>query len=125
MRADEFDEETAAGRVEVPDFGPTRHELIQLVKYWTQVYAMIEVASVVTGQCDCDPMIGYSGSRIGAVRERLGDDLVEAAKQETWEEIASRDPDLWKEYLRAAEAAQEAPAEPLVGSALIEDDTLF
>ena len=30
------DEVNGAGAVEVPDFVPTRHELIQIVRYWAE-----------------------------------------------------------------------------------------
>jgi hypothetical protein len=86
----QVDEVNGAGAVEVPEFVPTRHELIQLVKYWTTTLLDMEFFSFVYETSGSREIrLGpFADRRISRIAECLGDALVEQACQEAEDEFA-------------------------------------
>src|SRR5215510_8641780 len=68
------------GADEVPEFVPTRNELIQLVKYWTKKTIDIDYFYFLWGQAGGEwRLLGYANSRISKIAYLLGNAEVESA----------------------------------------------
>src|ERR1039458_3474354 len=84
------DEVNGAGAVEMPGFVATKHELIQLVKYWASVRIDIRFvwfANQCVGSSETR-LESFSGRRIARIAEVLGDDETSAAVQQAYAEYA-------------------------------------
>src|ERR1017187_289727 len=96
------DEVNGAGAVEMPGFVATKHELIQLVKYWASVRIDIRFvwfANQCVGSSETR-LESFSGRRIARIAEVLGDDETSAAVQQAHAEYAkSIDPRIWNVFL--------------------------
>lgn len=96
---------------EIPDFAPTRHELIQLVKYWDtlrldQLFYFFVVGQV--GFCD-SRRSAFASRRISRIATLLGEDEVQKAIQEAEEEFSKRtDPRAWAIFKNGTPEEQEA-----------------
>ena len=86
--------------LEVPTFVPTRAELLQLIRYWEDIYLDYAFFTFRTGRCGSDHqrLIHFAQRRVNRITGLLGD---EAAKvvQEVREQFALRvDLDEWKAF---------------------------
>ncbi len=108
------DEVNGPGATEVAGFVPTRHELIQLVKYWAGVrlhhrwsYFMYRV----TGSTEYRQSV-FAENRIARIAKLLGYNEVKKAVQEVYDEFGERSerlaPRLWQIFLHGDEAAWDA-----------------
>ncbi len=87
------DEVNGAGAVEIPSFVPTRHELIQLVKYWaTQEidcqFFWFACATIGSSEMRIEP---FAARRIVRIAKLLGEDEVEKAVKQAHDEF-------WKDH---------------------------
>ncbi len=78
------DEVNGLGAEEIRDFIPTRHELIQLVKYWAEVEIDLSYFMFVYNQTGSDWLrkTSFAGRRIGRIARLMGDDEVKKAIDE-------------------------------------------
>jgi len=93
---------TGQGGTEVPEFIPTRHELLQLVKYWEREDLFYKWRNFVTSSDgDADYVIAaFSSRRIARIAELLGEEEVKRAIDEAREEFSRRlDPRRWDIFL--------------------------
>jgi len=95
------DEVNGAGAQEIPEFVPTRHELLELAKYWQKVclenryfwYLEWQVGSTDLRQ------EAFAQRRLNRIAEALGDDVVKSATDEVWEEFGKTcDPRVWNHF---------------------------
>ena len=86
------DEVNGAGAVEVPDFVPTRHELIQLVKFWAEVALQIDFECFVTSSSGSTEMRlePFAWRRINRIAATLGDDEVKKAVDEVYAKFGEK-----------------------------------
>jgi hypothetical protein len=97
-----IDEVNGPGAVEVPAFVPTRHELIQLAKYWAGVEIDLEFSWFVyqaTGSSEIrrGP---FASRRIARIAEALGEEAVAEAVRQAYNEFAKGiDPRTWSIFL--------------------------
>ena len=90
--------------VEVPDFVPTRHELLQIARYWANVELDLEFLMATTGVVGSDWLrqTSFAGRRLGRIDRASGDDgvqrvvVVEQVRQEFSESV---DPRWWKAFV--------------------------
>jgi hypothetical protein len=88
------------GAEEVPEFVPTRNELIQLVKYWTKKTIDIDYFYFLWGQEEEWRLLGYANSRLSKIAYLLGNAEVERAIAVAYDEYGSdQDPKLWDIFL--------------------------
>ncbi len=93
--------------IEEPEFVPTRHELLQLVKSWHRIQIEDRWCFFLYGQTGSteirrDP---FASIRIGRISKILGDEPVRKAMEDAWNEFrAGRDPRLVDIYLYASAA---------------------
>ena len=108
-----LDEVNGEGGIEVPDFVPTRNELLQLVKYWERVTLEIEYFWFLyqqTGSTDIR-MRPFALRRINRIADVLGEEAVKQAIEEVYEEFRKReDPRLWDIFLNGSDEDREAVA---------------
>ena len=77
------------GAEEIAAFVPTRHELVQIVKYWERIWIENEFFMYWTSQTGSSEMrlSAFAGVRVNRIAEVLGDAEVKAAINEVWEEF--------------------------------------
>jgi len=95
-----------AGAIEVPEYNPTRHELIQLVKYWAKVVLEIDYDFFLTGGVDNDfrRLEPFGCCRINRIEELLGKKAVERAVNKVYAEFGEKLNKMdWDSFLRAKE----------------------
>ena len=83
---------------EIPDFVPTRHELLQLVKYWATVVLDHQFFYFCYGQTGSSEWRrkAFANRRIDRIATLLGEDQVQKAIQESEEEFRkTTDPRAW------------------------------
>ena len=104
------------GAVEMPGVVATKHELIQLVKYWASIRIDIRFewfTSQSVGSSETR-LESFSGRRIARVAEVLGNDETSAAVQEAYAEYAkSVDPRIWEVFLNGTPEQQSALQEEI------------
>jgi len=108
------DEVNGTEAVEVPDFVPTRHELIQIVKYWAKERVDNAWFFFVTGQTGSSEwrINLFAERRIDRIAEILGEDEVEKAIDEVFAEFGEKqDKRIWEIFLNGTEEQQEAVQE--------------
>jgi hypothetical protein len=101
----EVDEVNGDGAEELP-FMPTRHELCELAKYWTNILIVMTLKAFETGSSSTDIQRGgFADNRLKRLREVLGRDIVEKIFRESEEEWRKAlGPDKWdgfQRYLRS------------------------
>jgi len=88
--------------VEVQDFVPTRHELIQLVMYWAEQLIEVQYDGFMIGPgFSIDPCLdAFPRKRISRIAEVLGEEAVRQAIDQVYAEIGEK-PDhfLWEDFL--------------------------
>ena len=84
-----IDEVNGPGAVEVPGFKVTRHEAIQLAKYWAGVEIDLDFSYFVDGQTGSTEIrLGpFASRRIARIAEALGEEEVATAVNEAYEEF--------------------------------------
>ncbi len=110
------DEVNGSGAVEMPGFVSTKHELIQLVKYWASIRIDIRF-DWFTSQCVGSSetrLESFSGRRIARIAEVLGNDETSAAVQQAHGEYAKNvDPFVWDVFLNGTLEEQSALQEDI------------
>lgn len=105
------EEVNGPGAVEIPGFVATRHELIQLVKYWATVETDLDFYWFVY-QCTGSSEIRlrpFAGRRISRIAEALGEEEVAKAVREAHNEFAKGvDPRTWNIFLNGTPEEREA-----------------
>jgi len=94
------DEVNGPGGAEVPEFVPTRHELIQIAKYWIFVDLDIHFSCwLLAGSGSTEAWTSmFAARRLGRITQLLGEDVVQKAVDEAWEEFGRKcdSPELWR-----------------------------
>lgn len=115
------DEVNGPGAVEMPGFVVTKHELVQLVKYWASTRIDIRFDWFVD-QCVGSSetrLESFAGRRIARIAEVLGEDETSAAVQQAYAEYAKNiDPRIWKVFLNGTPAEQRGLQEKIEGEML-------
>jgi hypothetical protein len=105
------DEVNGPGSVEVAGFAATRHELMQLVKYWSDLAIDLQFSwfidqSVGSSETRLEP---FAWRRISRIADVLGNDLVSAAVQQAYEEYGRGcDPRAWHVFRNGTPEEREA-----------------
>jgi len=105
------------GGTEVPEFIPTRHELLQLVKYWKRKDLFYKWGSFVSST---DGYIDYliadfASRRIAQIAKLLGEEEVKRAIEEAREEFSRRlDPRRWDIFLHGDKEQWRAVQEEML-----------
>ncbi len=95
------DEVNGPGSIEFPSFVPTRHELVQLAKYWASVRMDLDFSHFIDGQTGSSEIrLGpFASRRIARIAAALGEDEVAKAVNEAYDEFGKRcDPRTWKVF---------------------------
>jgi hypothetical protein len=96
---------------EVPDFIPTRHELIQVVKYWEKLRLDHLFYYFLFGQTGSSETrrVAFAGRRVSRIARLLGDEEVRKAIQEVDAEFSKTiDPRGWAIFKDGTPEEQEA-----------------
>jgi hypothetical protein len=96
---------------EIPDFVPTRHELIQLVKYWATLDIEDLFFFFLYGQtCSSERRrVAFARRRICRIATILGEEEVRKAVEEAENEFSKTiDPRAWSIFKNGTPAEQEA-----------------
>jgi len=97
--------------VEIPDFAPTRHELIQLVKYWATATLELQFDYFLytsTGSTEWR-LDAFASRRINRIATLLGEVEVQKAIQEAEEKFSkTTDPRAWEIFKNGTPEEQEA-----------------
>jgi hypothetical protein len=105
------DEVNGPGATEVAEFVPTRHELIQLVKYWTERIVERQYQYFLTG-CSGSSDIRlepYAWRRVGRIAGLLGKKRVNRVLREVRASYAeNQDKELWEIFTKGTPEQQEA-----------------
>ena len=105
------DEVSGRGAEEIHGFVPTRHELLQLVKYWEDVYldyAMMWFFYATAGS-DWLRKQSFARHRIGRIADILGDDEVNKAIDEVCSKMREQIGDrYWEIFISGDKAQREA-----------------
>jgi len=92
-------------------FVPTRAELLQLARYWTERVLDLEYTFFLftsTGSYECR-ILGFGTRRIERIRAVLGAEAVDAVEMEVYKEYAKTiDPREWATFLNGDEARVDA-----------------
>jgi len=108
------DEVNGPGAQEIPDFIPTRHELIQLAKHWAREVVGIRWFEFVTGSTGSTEirLRPYARRRIARIACLLGEDQIEAAVDEVYDQFRKEcDEKSWDIFMNGDEAQWEAVQE--------------
>jgi len=103
--ADYVEEVNGPLAVEVQDFAPTRHELIQLVKYWAKDLIEVQYDGFFIGpEFSIDLRLdAFPRKRISRIAEVLGEEAVRQAIDQVYAEIGEKQDQrlksLWEEFL--------------------------
>lgn len=110
------DEVNGPAAVEIPGFVATKHELIQLLKYWASIRIDIRFdwfTSKCVGSSETR-LESFSGRRIARIAEVLGNDETSAAVQQAYAEYAKNiDPRIWEVFLNGTPEEQNALQEEI------------
>ena len=83
------DEVNGPGATEIPDFVPTRHELLQLLNFWVKEaldYEYFKFLYAQTGSTELR-LIPYAWRRINRIGELLGEERAKKAVEEAYAEF--------------------------------------
>ena len=109
------DEVNGAGAKEIPQFLATRHELIELVKYWTKRALDSEFWVFLTGQIGSTDMRvrPFAYRRISRIADVIGEDEIRKVVDEAKNEFGkSQDAKAWDIFLHGmSEQRQQFQAE--------------
>ena len=97
------DEVNGPGAAEITDFIPTKHELLQLVKFWTTEplpYEFFEEFQLGQACSSGMRLSAFAWRRIARVRKLLGEEQVQEAIEEARAEFGKKqDPRLWEIFM--------------------------
>jgi hypothetical protein len=123
-----LDEVNGPGAVEMPDFVATKHELVQLVKYWASIRIDIRFDWFVD-QCVGSSetrLESFSGRRIARIAEVLGNDETSAAVQQAYAEYAKNiNPRIWEVFINGKPEEQSALQKEIEREMLSRDMSRF
>jgi len=118
------EEVNGPGAVEMPGVVATKHELIQLVKYWASIRIDIRFgwfANQCVGSSETR-LESFSGRRIARIAEVLGNDETSAVVQQTYAEYSkSVDPRIWDVFLNGTPEEQSSLQEEIEREMLSKD----
>ena len=101
---------------EVPAFVPTRHELLQIARYWADVELDLNFFMAIH-QCvgsDWLRKTSFAARRIGRIERALGGDDVERVVEDVRKKLSSSvDPRYWKAFVEGDKAGLRQIAEEL------------
>lgn len=106
-----IDEVNGSGAAEVPEFNVTRHELIQIAKYWAEAtldseYWCFLFQQIGSAEIRLQP---YAWRRVSRIADLLGNEVVEKAIQEVKEEMGkTRDAEAWRVFLSGSNVERAA-----------------
>jgi len=83
------DEVNGPGAAEIPDFVPTRHELLQLLNFWVKEaldYEYFEFLYAQTGSTELR-LIPYAWRRVNRIGELLGEERAKKAVEKAYAEF--------------------------------------
>jgi len=63
------------GEIEEPGFVQTRHELLQLARYWAEHFVDIQFFRFCMEDGSSDPVFSFAGGRISQIEELLGGEI--------------------------------------------------
>jgi len=98
------------GAEEFPEFDPTRHELIQIVKYWTEEWLDLDYFMFLYNQTGSDWLrkSHFAHRRVGRIAEILGDDEVKKTIDEVYTQFGkTKDKRTWDIFLNGTEEQRE------------------
>jgi hypothetical protein len=120
------DEVNGPEAVEMPGVVATKHELVQLVKYWASIRIDIRFvwfANQCVGSSETR-LESFSGRRIARIAEVLGNDETSAAVQQAYAEYAKHiDPRIWDVFLNGTPEEQTALQEEIEREMVSKDNS--
>ncbi len=106
------DEVNGPGAAEIPDFVPTRHELLQLVNFWvkeTLGYEFYETFLFAQYCSSGSRLSAYAWHRINRIGELLGEERAEKAVEEAYAEFGKdKNPRDWEIFMHGDDADWKA-----------------
>ena len=109
---DEFDPPTA----ERLDYAPTRHELIQLARYWVREDLRFVVDYYLFGftSCSQSKLVAFGGDRLRQLEKILGDEAVQTVVEQVEDEYRwSLGDKIWKIFKEGTRAELEVVREEI------------
>ncbi len=105
------EEVNGSGAAEIPDFVPTRHELLQLVNFWVKKaldYQYFDFLYAQTGSTELR-LIPYAWRRINRIGELLGEERVKEAVEEAYAEFGkNQDQRYWEIFMHGSSEDRNA-----------------
>jgi hypothetical protein len=105
------DEVNGPNSVEMPDFAPTRYELIQLAKYWATIVIDLRFDYFLYTQTGSSEwrLDAFANRRVGRIGEILGQDEFNKVIDQAYEEYGKKqDPRAWSVFLNGTPEEQQA-----------------
>jgi len=105
------DEVNGPGAAEIPDFVPTRHELLQLLNFWVKKaldYEYFAFLYAQTGSTEIR-LIPYAWRRINRIGDLLGEESAKKAVEEAYVEFGKdKNPRDWEIFMHGDDADRKA-----------------
>jgi len=99
--------------IEVPEFIPTRYDLLQLVEYWEKKYLSHQWNDFKTGWFEPDWEANLNSGRTARIAELLGEEEVKRVIDQVWEKFSRGcDARTWDIFLHGDEEQWKAVQEP-------------
>lgn len=105
------DEVNGPNSDEMPEFVPTRYELIQLAKYWTTIVIDLRFDYFLYTQTGSSEwrLDAFAWRRVGRIGEILGQDEINKVIDQAYEEYGKKqDPRAWSIFLTGTPEEQQA-----------------
>lgn len=105
------DEVNGPNSVEMPEFVPTRYELIQLAKYWATIALDLRFDYFPYTQTGSSEWRrdAFASRRVGRIGEILGQDQINKVIDQAYEEYGKKqDPRAWSIFLNGTPEEQQA-----------------
>ena len=106
------EEVNGSGAAEIPDFVPTRHELLQLVNFWAKEalgYEFYETFLFAQYCSSGSRLSGYAWRRINRIGELLGEERVKEAVEEAYAEFGkNQDQRYWEIFMHGSSEDRNA-----------------
>ena len=110
------EEVNGTGAAEVVGFVPTRHELLELARYWAKVAVDIEYLWFLYQQVGSSDLRRqpFAWSRVGRIQELLGDDVSKIVDKVYEEYGRKQEPKYWDVFLNGTDEQRQAVQEEIV-----------